>query len=71
MAGVARYTRIFDVGIPIGINVLCHLNHCSRNIFGINRIVCKVLHIVAIAAAFIWRNPSRHCHHETGELSLT
>ena len=71
MAGIAGHASVFDVAIPVGVDRLRHLNHRARNIFGINRIVRKVLHIVAIAAAFIWRNPSRHCHHETGELSLT
>ena len=69
MAGVAGHACLRHVGLPVGVDVLRHLDHAPRHHLGVLAVVFKVGQGVAISAAFARRNPAGHGHHQAVEFA--
>ena len=71
MAGIAGHARILDVGFPIAVDILCHLQHPARDDLRVIRVERHVFAVMAVGAALLGRDPRRDAGHQPRELSHT
>ena len=69
VAGVAGHASFADMGFPIRIDMLCHLDHAPGDDLGVQRVVGKISDVMAIGATFFGRNPLGDRHHVPGEFA--
>ena len=69
VAGVAGHPGLGNVWLPVGVDVLSHLDHAARHHLGVFAVVFEVGQGVAIGATFARRNPAGHGDHQAVEIA--
>ena len=68
MTGKADDAGLGDMRLPVGIDMPRHLKHASSGLFCVETVVGHVLHVVAIGAALLRRDPLGYRRHDPIEL---
>ncbi len=69
MTGVAGHPGLGDVRLPVGVDVLGHLDHAPCHHLGVFAVVFKVGQGMAISAALVGRHPTGHGDHQAVEIT--